>query len=177
MRQELTLAIALALALASLTGCGSLAQPMSAAEFRQTIGGSSFGTVTSFDVALPYQQVVDTLRKKSGECLAVTATSSGTVFQGNMAMRETSTSVYKPTVSIADQRMELAVQVDFGAHTTVQKKPDGGFFILVADAVPAGASAAKVTIYRGRLGKAEQIGEAIREWATGSSSSCPNLSG
>ena len=60
--------------------------------------------------------------------------------------------------------MELAVQVDFGAHTTVQKKkPDGGFFILVADAVPAGASAAKVTIYRGRLGKAEQIGEAIRE--------------
>ena len=169
--------LTLVLALAGLTGCGSLAQPMSAAEFRQTVGGSSFGTVTSFDVARPYQQVIDTLGKKANECLAVTATSSGTVFQGNMAMRETSTSVYKPTVSLADQRMELAVQVDFGAHTTVQKKPDGGFYILVAEAVPAGANAAKVTIYRGRLGKAEQIGNAIREWASGASSSCPKLDG
>ncbi len=167
----------LALAFAALTGCGSLAQPMNAAEFRQVVGGSSFGTVVSFDVARPYQQVVDTLRKKSDECLAVTATSSGTVFQGTMAMRETSTSVYKPTMSVADQRTELAVQVDFGAHTTVQKKPDGGFYILVADAVPAGAGAAKVTIYRGRLGKAEDIGNAIRDWATGASTSCPKLGG
>jgi hypothetical protein len=166
--------LAPALVFAALTGCGSLAQPMSAAEFRQLVGGSSLGTVVSFDVARPYPQVVDTLRKKSDECLAVTATSSGTVFQGNMAMRETSTSVYKPTMSIAGERMELAVQVDFGAHTTVQKKPDGGFYILVADAVPAGAGA-KVTIYRGRLGKAEDIGNAIREWATGASTSCPKL--
>lgn len=164
------------LALASLSACGSLGQPMSAAEFRQTIGGSSFGTTTSFDVARPYQLVVDTLRTKSTECLAVTATSSGTVFQGNMPMRETATSVYKPTVSIAGERMELAVQVDFGAHTTVQKKPDGGFYIVVADAVPAGAGA-KVTIYRGRLGKAAEIETAIRDWATGASTSCPELGG
>ena len=169
--------LTLALTLAAIGGCGALAQPMNAAEFRQVVGGSSFGTVVSFDVARPYQQVIDTLRKKSDECLAVTATSSGTVFQGNMPMRETSTSVYKPTLSIADHRTELAVQVDFGAHTTVQKKPDGGFYILVADAVPAGAGAAKVTIYRGRLGKAEEIGNAIRDWASGASTSCPKLSG
>lgn len=167
----------LALALAAVTGCAALAQPMNPAEFRQVVGGSSFGTVTRFDVTRPYQQVVETLRSKSSECLAVTATSSGTVFQGNMPMRETSRSIYKPTVTMADQRMELAVQVDFGAHTTVQKKPDGGFYILVADAEPAGASAAKITLYRGKLGKAEVIGNAIRDWATGASTSCPNLNG
>jgi hypothetical protein len=125
--------LTLGLALVCLTACGSLAQPMSAAEFREAIGGSSFGTVTSFDVARPYQQVVDTL--------------------------------------------ELAVQVDFGAHTTVQKKPDGGFYILIAEAVPAGTGGAKVTIYRGRLGKAEQIGAAIRDWANGTNTSCPDLNG
>jgi hypothetical protein len=174
MQRKIPLALVLS---ALLSGCGSLAQPMSAGEFRQTIGGSSLGTVTSFDVARPYQQVVDTLRKKSNECLAVTATSSGTVFQGNMAMRETSSSTYKPTLSVSGQSLELAVQVDFGAHTTVQKKPDGGFYILVADAVPAGANAAKVTIYRGSLGKAKEIGEAIRGWADGTSSTCPKLNG
>ena len=116
--------VPLALALAALTGCGALAQPMNAAEFREVVGGSSFGTVASFDVARPYQQVVETLRKKSDECLAVTATSSGTVFQGNMTMRETSTSAYKPTLSVADQRTELAVQVDFGVALDDPDAPD-----------------------------------------------------
>lgn len=170
--------IALALALgAALGGCGSLGQPMNPTEFRQTISGSSLGTVVSFDAARPYDQVVDTLRKKADECLAVTATSSGTVFQGNMAMRETSASVYKPTVLATGRGLEIAVQVDFGAHTTIQKKPEGGFYIVVADVVPAGASAAKVTIYRGGLGKAKEIGAAIQNWAAGTSSTCPNLSG
>jgi hypothetical protein len=113
--------------------------------------------------------VVDTLRTKANECFAVIATSSGTVLQGNMTMRETSRYVYKPTVSVADRSMELAVQVDFGAHTTVKKKPDGGFYILVAEAVPAGANAAKVTIYA--------AGSAKRSWANGTNTSCPDLNG
>ena len=169
------IAIGLALS-AALCGCGSL-QPMSSSEFRQTIGGSSMGSVETFDAARPYEQVVETLRRKSNECLAVSTISSGTVFQGNMAMRETSHAVYKPTLSAADGKMELAVQVDFGAHTTIQKKPDGGFYILVADAAPAGAKATTLTIYRGGLGGAKEIGNAIRGWATGTSSVCPNLSG
>jgi hypothetical protein len=162
---------------AMLCGCGALGQPMSPAEFRQTVGGSSLGSVTSFDAALPYRQVAETLRKKANECLAVATSSTGTVMQGNMAMRETSHALYKPTLSMTEQQMELAVQVDFGAHTTIQKKPDGGFYILVADAVPAGANTTKVTIYRGVLGKAKDIGSAIHDWSTGASSTCPNLGG
>lgn len=160
----------------ALCGCASL-QPMNPTEFRQAIDGSSLGTVETFDAARPYQQVVETLRKKSDECLAVAATSSGTVFQGNMTVRETSHSVYKPALVVTDGQMELAVQVDFGAHTTIGKKPPGGFYILVADAAPSGAKATKVTIYRGGLGRAKEIGSAIRGWATGTSLDCPNLTG
>jgi hypothetical protein len=92
-----------------------------------------------------------------------------------MPMRETSHSVYKPALSVTDGQMELAVQVDFGAHTTVGKKPEGGFYILVADAAPSGAKATKVTIYRGSLGRAKEIGSAIRGWAAGTSLDCPKL--
>lgn len=161
----------------ALGGCGSLGQPMSPAEFRQTVAGSSLATQESFDAARPYDQVRETLRKKADECLAVATTSSGTVFQGNMMMRENSRAAYKPTVSTTDRGMELAVQVDFGEHTTVQKKPEGGFYILVVDAAPAGATATKLTIYRGSLGKAKEIAAAIRSWAIGESSACPNLNG
>jgi hypothetical protein len=69
------------------------------------------------------------------------------------------------------------VQVDFGEHTTVQQKPEGGFYILVADTMPTGANATKVTIYRGGIGKAKEIAAAVRAWATGASSTCPNLNG
>lgn len=170
--------IALGLTLSvTLCGCGTLGQPMSPGEFRQIVGGSSFGTVESFEAARPYEQVTDTLRKKANECLAVATTSSGTVFQGNMTTRETSRSVYKPTVTVAEQAMELAVQVDFGPHTVIQKVPEGGFYILVTDAAPAGTNATKVTIYHGKLGKAKEIGAAVRGWATGTSTTCPNLNG
>lgn len=172
---KLKIAIAVFLG-ASIAGCGSL-QPMNPGEFRQAIAGSSMGTVETFEVARPHLQVVETLRKKSDECLAVATTSSGTVFQGNMTMRETSHSVYKPTLSMAEGQMELAVQVDFGEHTTIGQKPPGGFYILIADAVPAGAKATKVTIYRGSLGRAKEIGSAVRAWAAGTSLECPDLTG
>lgn len=163
------------LLVAALSGCGSL-QPMNPGEFRQAIAGSSMGTVETFEAARPYQQVVATLRKKSDECLAVATTSSGTVFQGNTPVRETSHSVYKPALSDANGQMELAVQVDFGAHSTIGQKPPGGFYILVADAAASGANATKVTIYRGSLGRAKEISSAVRGWATGTSLDCPKLS-
>ncbi|HEY0686682.1 MAG TPA: hypothetical protein VGD45_30360 [Steroidobacter sp.] len=171
---KLRLAVGIVLSV-TLSGCGAL-QPMNPTEFRQVVGGSSLGTVETFEAARPYQQVVETLRKKSNECLAVATSSSGPVFQGNMTMTETTRSAYKPSLSVADGQTELAVQVDFGPHTTIGKKPEGGFYILVADAAPAGASATKVTIYRGSMGRAKEIGAAVRGWATGASLDCPNLS-
>ncbi len=159
---------------AFVCGCGALAQPMSSGEFRTAVKGSSFATTETFDIDRPYAQVVETLRTKANECLAVVATSSGPVFQGNTMVTEHSRAEYKPTISASGERLELAVQVDFGEHTMIQKLPPGGMYILVADAVPAGKGT-KLTIYRGKLGKATEIGGAIRQWSMGKSSACPDL--
>lgn len=161
---------------ALLCGCGALAQPMSSGEFRTAVQGSSFAITETFDSNLPYGQVVETLRKKANECLAVVATSSGPVFQGNTMVTEHSRAAYKPTISATGERLELAVQVDFGQHTMIQKVPPGGMYILVADAVPAGQGT-KLTIYRGKIGKATEIGGAIRQWSTGQGTACPDLKG
>jgi hypothetical protein len=168
--------IALGLALtAALCDCSALGQPMTPEEFRQAASSSSLATVESFDAGRPYQQVVDTLRAKANECLDVAMSSSGAVFQGNMTVTEHSQAVYKPTVSVTERGMELAVQVNFGSHTLVQKTPPGGLYILVVDATATGEKATKLTIYRGNLAKAKQIGGAIRAWATGEKSTCPDL--
>jgi hypothetical protein len=168
--------IALGLALtAALCGCGTLGQPMNPGEFRQAVSSSSLATVESFDTGRPYQQVVDTLRAKANECLTVATSSSGPVFQGNTTVTEHSQAVYTPTVSVTERGMELAVQVNFGNHTLIQKTPPGGLYILVADATAAGEKATKLTIYRGNIAKAKQIGGAIRAWANGEKSTCPDL--
>lgn len=41
----------------------------------------------------------------------------------------------------------------------------------------SGIKATKVTIYHGKLGKAKEIGAAVRGWAMGTSATCPNLNG
>jgi hypothetical protein len=161
---------------ALLCGCGALSQPMSSGEFREAVKGSSFATVETFDADRQYDQVVEALRSRADTCLAVVATSSGPVFQGNTMVTEHSRAAYKPTISATRERLELAVQVDFGEHTMIQKVPPGGMYILVADAIPAGKGT-KLTIYRGKVGKATEIGGAIRQWSTGQSSACPKLSG
>src|SRR5882724_775567 len=80
MERRIVLGLALT---AALCGCGALGQPMNPGEFRQAVSSSSLATVESFDAGRPYQQVVDTLRAKANECLAVATSSSGPVFQGN----------------------------------------------------------------------------------------------
>jgi hypothetical protein len=160
----------------ALCGCAALAPPASPNEFREAVGKSSLAVVQSVDADKPYRQVADTLRKKAQECLTVTAHSSGPVFQGNTVVTEHSRTTYKPTVTETEGRTELAVQADFGNSTPLQKPPKDGFYVLVADATPAGTNATRITIYRGSLGKAKEIDNAIRAWARGESTACPNLS-
>jgi hypothetical protein len=169
--------IALGLMVAgSLCGCAALDQPATPAEYRSAVKNSSLAVTESVDAARPYAQVADTLQKKAKECLAITAVSSGPVFQGNTLVTEHSRATYKPTVTISEAGLELAVQADFGRTTPLQKTPEGGFYVLLADVAPAGQNATKLTIYRGSLGKAKEIDNAIRAWAKGESSACPDLS-
>lgn len=70
--------------------------------------------------------------------------------------------------------MELAVQVDFGAHTTVQKTPDGGFYILAADCSAGRRRRREGHGLAWRLGKTEGIETSVRDWATGVSTNCPD---
>jgi hypothetical protein len=158
----------------ALYGCASLDSPMTTNEFRTGVKDSSLGVVEILDVKRPYPQVAETLRKKANECLAVTVVSEGNVYQGNMMVKERSLQIYKPTVNVTKDATELSLQVGNGKMNPVQKHPKDGYYILVADATPAGRGT-KVTIYRGKWGKGKDVDEAIRGWANGERLACPDL--
>src|SRR5262245_54515985 len=78
---------------AALAGCAT--KQYTPSEYREEVRNykgmlSSFVVYESVDLPRPYQQLSDTVRKKSKECLDATVESSSMVKQGTYWVRETS---------------------------------------------------------------------------------------
>src|SRR5262249_9575553 len=98
---------------AALTGCATKIYTPS--EYREEVRNykgmlSSLVAYEPVDVPRPYQQLSDTVRRKSKECLDATVESSSMVKQGMYWVRETSRVTYKPIFTVAKGKTELTVQ-------------------------------------------------------------------
>ncbi|MGQ0666427.1 MAG: hypothetical protein ACT4O4_05270, partial [Nitrospiraceae bacterium] len=82
---------------------------------------------------------------------------------------------YKPTVLVTAKKAELHVQFhhDQGV-VSVSKEPAGGYYLLVADAIPTTQSKTRIDLYRPSIGHGVLI-QAVRNWATGENVGCPDL--
>jgi hypothetical protein len=154
-----------------LGGCGTT--PMNADEFRRAMksGAPTFTTVESYEVARPFQDVSATLRKKSGECLAVAV--NWTV-RSNMGSRS-GVRTWKPTFVADSKRAELHIQRkrQGGGEIDLGGPPDG-FYRLVLDATPVGKGRTKIDLYS-QTGDDKLIRQALRGWVQGDNLGCPDL--
>ncbi|HYS74701.1 MAG TPA: hypothetical protein VEM38_01240 [Burkholderiales bacterium] len=83
---------------------------------------------------------------------------------------------YKPTVLVTKEKAELHVQHHFEAGVqTVHKEPPGGYYLMVADAVPLEKNRARITFCHPSSGY-DTMAAAITGWATGENVGCPDLS-
>ena len=187
-----------------LSGCAKL--PQNAAEFRAITPGSRVLEVESFEVARPWRDVADTIRKKAPPCLAVSVATGEEMFVpepedpsiwdlllGDPDAEEAEPEdtrkpseaplhggpivTYKPTVVVTEQRAELHVQMS-AVRTGV---PPGGAYFLVADFVAVGATTTRVDLYRGtrRFSSDDDkaIIDSVKGWADGSNLACPLFAG
>ena len=84
------------------------------------------------------------------------------------------TSTYKPTVHVSPSVAELQVQISQrGNIINVSKEPEGGFYLLVADARPVSAAKTRIDLYHPTIGHAQLV-QAVRAWASGTSFDCPS---
>jgi hypothetical protein len=155
-----------------LAGC-SLSQPQSAAEFRNGVpnGIAAGATKDTFEVNRPLAQVGASFQRLASECLSVSIRmASHQVGAGSMVV----TTTYKPTVRVSPSGAELQVQAtQRGTIINVMKEPEGGGYLLVADARPVSAAKTRIDLYRVTIGHA-QLAQAVRDWATGTSVACPS---
>ena len=83
---------------------------------------------------------------------------------------------YKPTVLVSADKAELHVQQHHAQGVlNVTKEPEGGYYLLVADASPINENRTKVDFYRPSMGHNVLV-KATKGWATGENVGCPDFS-
>lgn len=157
---------------AVLTGCGTM--PLTADEFRKAVPGALTGKVETFEVDRPFHAVAETFRKKAPECLNKTVTTTSTTPGQYGPVVSTYTVTYKPTVLVTKKKAELHVQHHTDNTVKVYKEPEGGYFLLVADAYPIDKKRTRVDLYRPSIGHKVLI-KAVKGWSTGKNVGCPDL--
>lgn len=153
-----------------LTGC-AIKHPQTAAEFRKEAPGATFGSKQSFEVNRSFDQVSNTFNKMAPQCLhkRIQSTSSGYMHY------QVIVTDYNPTVIVGKNRTELHLQQDhIQGVMNVSKKPEGGYYLMVVDAIPLGKNKTKIDMYAPSIGY-DHVIEAIKAWATGNNVGCPDL--
>lgn len=154
----------------ALAGCVSQ-MPQTAEEFRKAIPGAFLTKTESYEVNRPLRQVAATFQKRAPDCLNMTVQTTSQTRTSYQVIVAT----YKPTVVVNSQRAELHLQRTFERGVVkVHKEPEGGYYLLVADAYPAGNNRTRIELFGPSKGH-DMIYEAIKGWASGENLGCPDL--
>ena len=167
---EIPIVRTLAVAAVLLSGCVSQ-HPQNAEEFRKVAPGAFLVKVETHEINRSMRQIGETFNRRAPECL-------------NMRVRTVSqapgsyqviVSLYKPTVAVNAERAELHLQRHHEAGVMrVTKEPEGGYYLMVADAYPVDARRSRLQIIGPSKGY-DVIWRAILGWATGKDLGCPDL--
>ena len=157
------------LSVLALSGCVS--HPQTADEFRKAVPAAFSAKVETIEVDRPFSQVASTFQKMGPNCLSKTIK---TTSQTNMSYQVIVTT-YKPTVVVTGKKAELHVQMHHEQGVlNVSKEPEGGYYLLVADAQPVTQTKTRIDLYRPSMGHSVLV-QAVKNWATGENIGCPDL--
>jgi len=160
------------LAAATLLLCGCVTQhPQNAEEFRKMAPGAFMIKVETHEVNRSLREIGATFRARAPECLNMRVTTTSQMPGSYQVI----VSAYKPTVVVTDERAELHVQRHYEKGVlAVTKEPEGGYYLMVADAYPVDPKRSRIQIIGPSKGY-DVIYRAIMGWATGKNLGCPDL--
>ena len=153
-----------------LAGCATQ-QPQTADEFRRAVPGAFMAKTETFEVNRSFRDVAETFQRRAPECLNVTTRTTSQTRTSYQVI----VTAYTPTVVATKERAELHVQQD---HKTgvmkVAKEPQGGHYLLVADAYPVDKNRTRVQWFGPSRGYDVLI-RAVKGWASGENLGCPDM--
>jgi hypothetical protein len=155
-----------------MTGCATM--PQTAEEFRKAVPGAMTAKVETFEVDRPFSEVAQIFKERGPECLNKTVTTTSTTPGQYGPVVSSYTVTYKPTVQVTQSKAELQVQQHTDNAVKVYQEPEGGYFLLVADAYPVNEGRTRLDLYCPAIGYSALI-KAVKGWGTGENVGCPDL--
>jgi hypothetical protein len=155
---------------ALLAGCAS--QPQNAEEFRKVAPGAFMMGSETLEVNRPLRDVAAAWQRRAPECLSLSVRTTSQTSTSYQVI----TSTYRPTVVAGKEHAELHVQREFKGSgvITVGHPPEGGPYIIVADAYPLAGNRTKLQLIAPTKGQ-DVVIRAIKSWASGENLGCPDL--
>jgi len=144
--------------------------PRSAEAYRQQ--ATAAGSVETFEASRPLRDVAATFRDRASSCLQdlVTTTVSGPTHRLMMTKNS-----FHPTVVVTDRKAELQVQMRPESGLQLVELPENGFLVLVAQASALDGRRTRIEIF-GSSFFYSRLYTAVRGWAAGTSTACPDMS-
>jgi hypothetical protein len=153
-----------------VAGCATQ-HPQNAEEFRRAVPGAFMAKTETFEVNRSFRDVAETFQRRAPECLNVRVRMTSQTTNSYQVI----VTSYKPTVVATKERAELHVQQHHEKGVMkVAKEPEGGYYLLVADAYPVGAGRTRVQWFGPSRGYDVLI-RAVKGWASGENLGCPDL--
>ena len=153
----------------SLQACAPM--PQTAEEFRQAVPGATLMKTDTYQVNRSLSDVATAFERTAPGCLNVdvrTVSQTSTSYQNILTH-------YKATVVNGSERAELHVQqLHEGGVIYPSKPPEGGVYILVADAYAQSKNSTRIQLYGPSLGY-DALYRAIHGWASGENLGCPDM--
>jgi hypothetical protein len=144
-----------------------LALPQNAEEFRKEASTRRFYVVEEFEVDRTFTDLAAVFKKKTEECLL------NMVYEVVWYGRQTVS--YYPSVIMGKNKVEFILQTKHNnAVYFGRTPPKGGEYRIVAEAVPISKDKVHVVIYRFK-NQFTNTANAVRHWAKGTNSGCPDL--
>lgn len=81
-----------------------------------------------------------------------------------------------PTVRLSERRAEFYIQIHIEGTNLVKvyEEAEGGDYVMVADAYPVGPNKTRIELHQVTVGH-EVLMKSVRDWASGKSKACPDL--
>jgi hypothetical protein len=145
--------------------------PQTADEFRKAVPGAFMAKTETYEVNRALRDVAATFQRKGPECLNLavrTVSQTATSYQNILTE-------YKTTVVVNGDRAELHVQQHHKTGVIYPSKPpEGGTYLLVADAYPMPSNRTRIQLYGPSKGY-DMLYRAIHGWASGENLGCPDM--
>ena len=153
-----------------LTACVT-SHPQNAEEFRAAVPGAFMAMTETVEVNRSFSDVAATFRQKAPECLNVKVEMT----ERSATSYHVVVTAYKPTVVVNNERAELHVQQTHEKGVlNVTEVPDGGYYLLVADAYPLNDGRTRLELFGPSRGYDVLI-RAVKGWASGENLGCPDM--